>query len=90
MLRSDQWLEIGAMEIYDDTLEYIDIPALDITLLSSDQKEAITQDAKLDKEYVQSYKAVSKGENVDDNCAIQEDVFTWNVLCHDYCAESLY
>jgi len=44
----DQWLEIGAMEIYDDTLEYIDIGALEITLLSADQKEAIIQDTKLD------------------------------------------
>jgi hypothetical protein len=51
MLGPDQWLEVGAMEIYDETLEYIDIGALEVTLLSSDQKEAIIQDAMLDKEY---------------------------------------
>jgi hypothetical protein len=45
-------LEVRAMEIYNDTLEYIDIGALDIMLLSSDQKEAIIQDAKLDEESI--------------------------------------
>jgi len=90
MLGPDQWLEIGAIEVYDDTLEYIDIPALDITLLSSDRKEAIKEDSKLDKEYVKLCKAVMKGENVDNNYAIQEDVLTWKVLCHDCCGESLY
>jgi hypothetical protein len=90
MLGPDQWLEIGAMVIYDDILEYVDISALDITLLSSDQKEAIKEDPKLDKEYVQLCKAVTKGENVDDYYAIQDEAFTWKVLCHVHRAESLY
>jgi hypothetical protein len=51
MLGPDQWLEVGVMEIYDETLQYIDIGALEVTLLSSDQKEAIIQDAMLDEEY---------------------------------------
>jgi hypothetical protein len=90
MVGPDQWLEIGALEIYEDTLEYIDISALGITLLSSDQKEGIKENSKLDKEYVQLCKAVTKGENVDDNYAIQEGAFTWKVLWHDCRAESLY
>lgn len=53
MLGPDQWLEIGAMEIYDKSLEYIDVAALEIVLLSSDQQEALIQDAKLAGEYVQ-------------------------------------
>jgi hypothetical protein len=71
MLGPDQWLEGAAMEIYNETLEYIDIGALEVTLLSTDQKEAIIQDAKLDEEYMQVCKAVSKAENVDINYTIQ-------------------
>jgi hypothetical protein len=70
-------LEIGAMEIYDETLEYIDIGALDVTLLSSEQKEAIIQYAMLDKEYMQLCRAVSKAENVDSNYTIQEELLAW-------------
>jgi len=77
MLGPDQWLEVGAMEIYDDTLEYIDIGALEILLLSPDQKEAIIQDAKLDGEYLQICKAVSRKENVDANYSIKEDSLAW-------------
>jgi len=77
MLGPDQWLEIGAMEIYDETLESIDIGALEVALLSSDQKEAIIQDAKLDDEYMRICKAVSKGEKVDDHYSIQEDLLAW-------------
>jgi hypothetical protein len=44
MLGPDQWFEVGAMEMYDETQEYIDIEQLEITLLVSDQKEAIIQD----------------------------------------------
>jgi len=62
------------MEIYDDTMEYIDIAALDIALLSSEQKEAIIQDAKIDEEYIQLCKTLTKGENIDSSYAIQEHV----------------
>ena len=77
MLGPEQWLKIGAMEIYDETLEYLEIGALEVGLLSSEQKEAIIQDAKRDDEYIRLCKTVSKGENVDTNYAIKEDVFTW-------------
>jgi len=77
MLGPEQWLEIGAMEIYDETIECIEIGALEITLLSSEQKEAIKQDAKLDDEYIRLCKAVSKKENIDTNYAIKEDILTW-------------
>jgi hypothetical protein len=77
LLGQEQWLEIGAMEIYDETMEYIEIGALEVTLLSSEQKEAIIQDAKLDDEYIRLCKAVSKGENIDKNYAIKEDILTW-------------
>lgn len=74
MLGPVQWLEVGVIEIYDETLEYIDIGAFEITLLSSDQKEAIIQDAKLDDEYMQLCKAVSKGDNVVGIYSIQEEL----------------
>jgi len=50
---------------------------LEVTLLSSEQKEAILQDAKLDDEYIRLCKAVLKGENVNTNYAIKEDILTW-------------
>jgi len=77
MLGPDQWLQVGAMEIYNETLEYIEIGALEVMLLSSEQKEAIIQDAKLDDEYIRICKAISKKENVDPNYAIKEDILTW-------------
>jgi hypothetical protein len=46
------------MEMYDNTLEYVDITVFEIALLSLDTKEAIIQDAMMDDEYVQLYKAV--------------------------------
>jgi hypothetical protein len=76
MLGPDQSLEVGAMEIFDDTYKYIEVGALDIALLSSDQKEAIIQDAKLDEEYTQLCKPVSMGENIDINHAMQDEVLT--------------
>jgi hypothetical protein len=78
MLGPDQWLEVGAMEIYNESLEYIEIGALEVVLLSPDQKEAIIQDAKMDEEYMKICKAVSKGDNVDANYSIQEDLLAWN------------
>jgi hypothetical protein len=65
------------MEIYDNTLEYIDIRVLEIALLSLDKKEAIIQDAKLDDEYVQLCKAVCKSENVDVKYSIREVLLCW-------------
>jgi hypothetical protein len=65
------------MEIYDETLEYIDIESFDITLLCSDKKEAIIQVAKLDDKYMQLCKAVAQGENVDINYTIQEELLAW-------------
>jgi hypothetical protein len=50
---------------------------LEVTLLSTDQKEAIIQDAMLDEEYRQLCKAVTKCENVDINHTIQEDYLAW-------------
>ena len=77
MLGPDQWLEIRAMKIYDETLEYIDLGVLEIMLLSSDQKEAIIQDAKLEDKYMRFCKAVSNGDNVDANYTLQEQLLTW-------------
>jgi hypothetical protein len=65
------------MPIYDETLGFIDIRALDIMLLSSDFKEAIIQYAKLDEEYMQSCKAVSKGKIINNNCTLHEELLGW-------------
>jgi hypothetical protein len=35
MLSPEQWLETRAMEIFNDTLQYIDIAALYVALVSS-------------------------------------------------------
>jgi hypothetical protein len=77
MLGPDQWLEIRAMEIYDESLEYIEIGVLEVALLSPDQKEAIIQDAKMDEEYMKICRAVSKGDNVDANYSSEEDLQAW-------------
>jgi hypothetical protein len=74
MLGPDRWFEIAAIQIYDDSLDHIDIAALDIALLSSDRKEAILQDATMDEEYIQLCNTVTKGENIDSSYTIQEHV----------------
>jgi len=77
ILGQNQWLEIGGMEGYDDTLEYIDIGGLDIMLLGSDQKEEMIKNGKLDDDYIQLCKRVTKGKNINLKYGIQEDVLTW-------------
>jgi hypothetical protein len=76
MLGPEQWLVVDTMEIYDNTLDYIEISALDIVLLSSDLKEGIIQETKLDDEYVQVWEAVTKGETVDTNYTVQDNSLT--------------
>jgi len=77
MLGPEQWLEIGAMEIYDETLEYIEIGVLEVKLLSSKQKKSIIQDAKLDDEYVHICKVSWKGDSINSNYDNKEDILTW-------------
>jgi hypothetical protein len=77
LLGLDEWLEVGAMLIYNDTMECIEIAALDIVLLSSDQNQAIIYDAKMDDDYIILCKAVTKGENIESNYNIPEDVLAW-------------
>jgi len=52
--------------------------ALDVTLLSSEQKQANIQDAKLDYQNMQLCKAISKGANNDTNFTRQEELLGWN------------
>jgi hypothetical protein len=58
MFGPDQCFTIGGMEAFDDTLEYIAIGALDITLLSSDQMAEIIKPAQ---PYKQLYSSMQEG-----------------------------
>jgi hypothetical protein len=76
MLGLEQWLKVDTIAIYDNTIEYIEITALEIVLLSSDLKEAIIQNTKLENEYIQLREAITMGETVDTNYAIKDNNVT--------------
>jgi len=65
MLRKEQWLEVGAMQIEDNDIECINISVLDIEALLPESKERIKEKAILDDKYREICKQVTTGGNVD-------------------------
>jgi hypothetical protein len=60
MLRKEQWLEVGAMELdLDDGIESIQIAALDVAQLLPEAKETIMEKAFLDEKVRELCKPVS-------------------------------
>jgi len=69
LLRKEQWVEIGAMQL--DHFEIINIGALEVQQLLPEAKERIKEKALLDDEYVAICRQLSFGGNVDKNYVIR-------------------
>jgi len=82
LLGPEQWLEIEATEIEDNDYDTIDIRAVEVDQLIPEQKERIFQDANLDNQYREIWKAVGKSDNEDNNYSIKYGLL--------YCKGRLY
>jgi len=77
LLRKEQWVEIGAMQLDHDELEVIHIGALEVEKLLPEAMECIKEKALLDEDYVAICKHRSSGVNVDMNYGIRQDLLCW-------------
>ena len=77
LLRKEQWLEVGAMEIEDDQYEVLKIAALKLDLLLPEAKQRIKDKALLDEQYRKICQRVAcQHDAIDVNFSIKE-----NLLC---------
>jgi len=77
MISKEQWLEVGAMELDSEEYEVIQVSAMEIELLLPEAKERIKEKARLDDNYKQLCKQVTKGENIDKKFMITDDLLCW-------------
>lgn len=76
LLRKEQWVEVGAMQLDDDELKVINIRTFEVEQLLPEAKERIKEKALLDEDYVAICKQLSSGGNIDKKYNIQN-----NLLC---------
>jgi len=77
MLRKEQWLEVGAMQLEEESVETIQLSALDIETLLPEEKTSIQEKAMLDGNYREICKQVVKQGNIDKGYTIKEDLLCW-------------
>jgi len=77
LLRKEQWLEVGAMQIDDEGYELISIGALDINQLLPEGKKRIKENALLDDEYQSICKQLSSGDIIDKQYQLKDDILWW-------------
>ena len=77
MLRKEQWLEVGAMQLEEESVETIQLSALDIETLLPEGKSRIQEKAMLDGNYQEICKQVVKQGNIDKGYTIKEDLLCW-------------
>jgi len=74
LLKTEQWLEVGAMQIEVESISCINIGAMDIEQLLPEAKEQIKEKALLDKSYRTICKQVKSGGNVDKEHEIRDEI----------------
>jgi hypothetical protein len=77
LLRKEQWVEIGAMQLDDDDCEGIDIGAIAIDQLLPEANERIKEKALLDEDYIAICKQLSSGGRIDEHYGIKGDLLYW-------------
>jgi len=77
MIKKEQWLEVGAMELDSEEYEAIQLSAMEIESLLPEAKERIKEKARLDDKYKELCKQVVKEENIDRNFTITDDLLCW-------------
>ena len=77
LLRKEQWLEIGAMQLDDNGREDIYIGALDIDQMLPEAKERIKEKALLDDSYISICKQLSSGDVTDKHYELVDHILCW-------------
>ena len=77
MLRKEQWLEVGAMELDDDDHERIIIGAIEMKQLLVEAKERIKEKAMLNEDCLTMCRQLSTGGRIDEHYKIKEDILSW-------------
>jgi len=77
LLRKEQRLEIGAMQLDDNSHQVINIGALDIDQLLPEAKERIKQKGLLDDSYLAICRQLSSGEVTDKCYELVDDILCW-------------
>jgi hypothetical protein len=78
MLRKNQWLEVGAMELhFDNGIESIQIAALDVEQLLPEGKERIKEKAMFDEKYREWCKQVASEGNIIKIFTIKAELLCW-------------
>jgi len=77
LLRKEQWLEVRAMQIDNESYSMINIGALDIEQLLSEAKERIKEKALLDEDYRSICKQLSSGDTTDKHYELIDDILCW-------------
>jgi hypothetical protein len=77
MLKEDQWLEVGAVELNQETFRTIDKCAIEVELLLPEAKERIKQKALLDEKYLEICKTVHEGNQIDEHFTMEDDLLCW-------------
>jgi hypothetical protein len=73
MLDTEQWIEVGAMEMDLDRYESIQISAIEVALLISEAREKIPEKAMLNEKYRELGKQVTIGGNIDKSFSITNE-----------------
>ena len=77
MLRKEQWLEVGAMELDDTDYEEINVGAIQVEQLLLQAKERISQKALLDNDYVALCRQLNSAGKIDEYYSIKDDLLCW-------------
>jgi hypothetical protein len=77
LLDKEQWLEVGAMELEQEGYEEIRLAAMEVELLLPEAKERIKEKARLDDNYRELCKQVTKDGNIDKRFSITDELLCW-------------
>jgi hypothetical protein len=77
LLRKEQWMEIGAMQLDYDDREEINIGAIVIKQLLPEAKERNKEKALLDEDYMAICKQGGSGGKIDEHFEIKGDLLCW-------------
>ena len=77
LLRKEQWVDIGTMQLDNNNPKEINIGAIAIEQLLPEAKERIKENALLDEGYIAICKLLSSGGKIDEHYEIQDRLLCW-------------
>jgi len=77
LLRKEQWLEVGAMQLHDMEIGCLNFGAMDIEQVLPEAKERIKEKALVDNNYRMICKQLIPGGHVDKEYEIRDEILCW-------------